>query len=223
MPRPIPGQIYIPAKHEIETHSGVYFNLLDPKPDDVNVLDVATALSRICRYTGHPSRFYSVAEHLVRASYVPLDGVYRGKTAHRIRLAILLHDAHEAYCGDVSSPLKRAMEAIIDRFPEWKGYLNPFALIENACERAVAAHFGQWHGFTNNLERRARGEVKRADMIMLKTEAQVILPSKGQGWGLDHIQTHRHRSMATEYGWPWRKARFEFLQRFNQLRGWIDE
>lgn len=221
MPRPTKGQVYVPARHEMETYSGVYFNLLNPDPKDVDIRDIATALSRICRYTGHPTKPYSVAEHLVRASYVPLEGQYSEVTAHRIRLAILLHDAHEAYTGDISSPMKMAMRALSDRDPRMRGKYAHFDDIERRCEDAVAVRLGQWFEFSSRMLVKARAEVHRADMIMLKTEAQVMMKSEGQGWSLDKWPTHRSGSMATTYGWPWRKARAKFLRRFKELKGMI--
>lgn len=83
------------------THSGGKFDLLDPRPEDVRALDVATALSRLCRYGGHTCRFYSVAEHCIRLSrYVQAIGL--DLTTQRVAL---LHDGEEAYARDIPTPL----------------------------------------------------------------------------------------------------------------------
>ena len=47
----------------MQTHSGLRFYPLDPRPEDIRIEDIAHALPMICRFNGHCSRFYSVAEH----------------------------------------------------------------------------------------------------------------------------------------------------------------
>jgi len=58
------------SEYWIQTHSGKRFDLLDPAPEMVDVGDIAHALGMICRFTGHCSRPYSVAEHCVWGSIV---------------------------------------------------------------------------------------------------------------------------------------------------------
>jgi len=103
----------------IQTASGRPFWPLDPRAEEIDIFDIAHSLSNLCRFNGHCSRFYSVAEHSVLVSLVvpPADA-----------LAGLLHDATEAYCADVPRPLK----------PFLKGYAD----IEAGIWRAVAARFG---------------------------------------------------------------------------------
>src|SRR4051812_23383484 len=83
----------------IETVSGkkIYFN--EPTEDMFDIKDIAHALSMNCRYTGHCSRFYSVAEHSVHVS-----NLLKGTS---LELAGLLHDASEAYITDIASPIKQ--------------------------------------------------------------------------------------------------------------------
>ena len=120
--------------------SGDYFDLLEPESclGPCLARDIAHALSNLCRFTGHTSRFYSVAEHSVFVSRIvpPEDA-----------LAGLLHDAAEAFIGDVSSPLKALL-------PEYR-------VIEKRIEAAVLGHFGiRWIPET----------VKIADRQMLRKE-----------------------------------------------------
>ena len=82
------------------TASGRRWNLLDPKPDDVHWPDIAHALARICRFNGHTPEFYSVAQHCCIVS----DHLSAG-----VRLHGLLHDAHEAFIGDIVSPVRNAL------------------------------------------------------------------------------------------------------------------
>lgn len=85
----------------MQTYSGIKFNLDKPDPKDVCIEDIAHALSRIGRYTGHANRFYSVAQHSVLvALQCPRDSAFEG----------LMHDAHEAYCDDFATPMKNVVE-----------------------------------------------------------------------------------------------------------------
>ena len=83
----------------LQTYSGRRFYPLDPREDEVWLPDIAHALANICRFNGHSTRFYSVAEHsLLVAKNVPMH----------LRAWALLHDAAEAYVCDVARPLKQA-------------------------------------------------------------------------------------------------------------------
>ena len=86
-----------------QTFSGTQFFLTDPHPDDVSIEDIAHALSLICRFGGHTRAFYSVAEHSVRC-YHYVASLY--PSCPILQLHTLLHDASEAYLGDVVRPLK---------------------------------------------------------------------------------------------------------------------
>lgn len=99
----------------IQTYTGRQFWPLDPRPDDVDILDIAHALAMKCRYTGHCRTFYSVAQHSVLVSYQTnsLEG--------------LLHDAAEAYTADIASPVKR--------------YMVAFKEIEERLEAVIAERF----------------------------------------------------------------------------------
>lgn len=91
---------------KIETYSGKIFDLLDPKPEMVCIEDIIHSLANICRYAGHVQEFYSVAEHSVRMAMSP---VFSGKP-----LARLMHDAAEAYIGDIASPWKQMLNVELD-------------------------------------------------------------------------------------------------------------
>jgi len=84
----------------IQTLSGKHFDYLNAQTDDVDIEDIATALSNICRFAGHLPEFYSVAQHSVLCSQiVPQEYAFEA----------LLHDAAEAYCQDIPAPLKRLL------------------------------------------------------------------------------------------------------------------
>lgn len=86
----------------IQTTTGRTVHLFDPKPEEISLKDIALALSRINRFTGHTRRRYSVAEHSI---YVAQLLKHWGEPAY-VQLQGLLHDAQEAYLGDISGPLK---------------------------------------------------------------------------------------------------------------------
>lgn len=84
----------------ILTAGGDYYDLLNTKNSVISIETIAHALSNLCRFTGHTSEFYSVAQHCYHASFlVPAE--YAMET--------LLHDASEALVGDVATPLKRQL------------------------------------------------------------------------------------------------------------------
>jgi len=94
----------------IRTYSGQYVNLLDPHADTINLYDIAHSLSNQCRFAGHTTHFYSVAEHCLNCAVM-------GEP--KIRLALLMHDAAEAYLLDIPRPLKALMpqyEDMEDKF-----------------------------------------------------------------------------------------------------------
>ena len=87
----------------ITTVSGIHFYPLDPNPDDIDINDIAHALSLICRANGHFKYFYSVAQHCIACAN---EAIARGYSLEVI-LGSLLHDASEAYLCDVTRPVKK--------------------------------------------------------------------------------------------------------------------
>jgi uncharacterized protein len=105
----------------IRTFTGRMFWPLNPRPEDLDIRDIAHALSLVCRFTGHTRSFYSVADHSLRVSYLAENQVrnnwrgilgfpdFNGLAFFReVALWGLLHDASEAYLCDVPSPIKHA-------------------------------------------------------------------------------------------------------------------
>lgn len=112
-----------------QLYSGIAFWPLDPRPEEVRIEDIAHALSLQCRYAGHCSRFYSVAEHSVLVSQV---------VPPHLALMGLMHDATEAYCIDVPRPLKP--------------YLRGYKEIEDGIWRAIADRFGMPHEMPREIK-----------------------------------------------------------------------
>lgn len=90
----------------IETVSGIKADIFNMTDSMFDIEDIATSLSNICRYNGHLPHFYSVAEHSVLVADWLNDSGHDRKTI----LTGLLHDASEAYVGDMVRPLKRHQE-----------------------------------------------------------------------------------------------------------------
>jgi hypothetical protein len=90
----------------ILTYTGISFWPIDPDPKDIDINDIAHALSMQCRFNGHIKKFYSVAEHCVRVSAI---------CPENLALYGLLHDASEAYLSDIPTPLKSEL-------PNYKQY-----------------------------------------------------------------------------------------------------
>lgn len=98
--------------------SGAKMNYLKPEESDVTLDDLASALSNICRFSGHLPKFYSVAQHLVNTSRI---------VDPRYAFDALMHDTAEAFTNDLPTPLKWA-------FPVFKE-------LETKIEQAMAARF----------------------------------------------------------------------------------
>ena len=89
----------------ITTYSKVHFYIMEPRPQDIRIRDIAHALSLICRANGHFPAFYSVAQHSLACYYEAKERNY----SDRVALACLLHDASEAYLSDLTRPVKKNM------------------------------------------------------------------------------------------------------------------
>lgn len=87
----------------ITTYGGSHFFPTAPSPEDIQITDIAHALSLLCRGNGHVKTFFSVGQHCIHCA---LEAKARGYSK-RVIFACLLHDASEAYLSDVPSPFKK--------------------------------------------------------------------------------------------------------------------
>ena len=164
----------------IATHIGGYVNLVYPEPDSIHIEDIAHALALINRYTGHSPFPYSVAQHSVLCSLVAPTG---------LEFQTLMHDAQEAYVGDMSSPLKQLL-------PEYQ-------VIEWKLEEVLRKKFG--------LPIKLDPRVKEVDTRMLVTEAKAM---GFKWWNEFDVEPY---VLAIE-PWTWRQAKAKFLDRFEKLK-----
>lgn len=94
----------------IITYTKRRFNPIQPSEENIVIEDVAHALSLLSRAGGHSEIFYSVAQHCINCAR---EAQARGYS-ERVQLACLLHDASEAYIGDITRPFKRHMQFYLE-------------------------------------------------------------------------------------------------------------
>lgn len=177
----------------IMTISRRRFHVLDPRPDEIEIGDIAHALALQTRFGGHVPQPYSVAQHSILVSEQAERRAPPGMGRMAARWG-LLHDAAEAYLVDVPRPVKRQL----------RGY----AEMETAAARAIARRFGLsddvcW----------VETIVKRADEELLATEGRDLFGGFHDTWNLGAAALPGLRVVP----WPWQEAKDRFLDRFAAL------
>lgn len=137
----------------ILTSTGKWFDVLNPDPLQIDLQDIAGALSKLCRFGGHCRQFYSVAEHSILVAELMRQSNVNDLTL--VRWA-LLHDASEAYVVDIPRPAKR--------------YLSEYIKIEDAIQRAIAERF--------NLPWPIPQEIHEVDNSILSLELRAYMPEQ---------------------------------------------
>ena len=177
-----------PGPH-IQTLSGRRVNPFDAAPEDIDPGDIALALSNLCRFGGHSRAFYSVAQHSVIVSDLLAE---QGAPREEV-LAALLHDASEAYLGDLPHPIKHRSE-LGARFRE----------AEQRLEAVIVRRFGLPE---------ASARIKPIDRALLATERRTFSRVAWEWPELDGVEP-----LEIEIE-PWEPARAarEFLDRYERL------
>ena len=140
---------------KVHTNAGI-LDVLNPDPKRIRIQDVAHALAFLCRFNGHVRFHYSVAQHSLLVATLVAE-----RHGPRFALTALMHDAPEAFLGDLISPLK--------------ALLPDFKRIEEGLARTMAGKFG--------LVFPEPPEVKAADLAILAAERdQVIAPTDRTAW-----------------------------------------
>ena len=138
----------------IQTYTGKKFFPLDPREEDVDIIDIAHALSNQCRYTGHTREFYSIAQHSVLVSYTcdSVDAFYG-----------LLHDSAEAYICDLARPVKHS---------------ESMRLYRDAEKKLLKVILGKY-GLNGD---KIPVSVKIADNMVLMAERRDLMPPPSEPW-----------------------------------------
>jgi 5'-deoxynucleotidase YfbR-like HD superfamily hydrolase len=184
-------------ERSILTYTGKLFDFWEPTPDMVCIEDIAHALALTNRYNGHTYQPYSVAEHCERMSYI--------STAHP--LVSLLHDAAEAYVGDIASPQKRRLWWDFDLTGA-----TSFREQENKIIRVIGEALS-----LRDLESNVKSKgVKEADLIMLATEARDLMPESSiYTWWTKEVEPLEEKI----YPLHWALVEDQFLTRYEELTG----
>jgi hypothetical protein len=172
---------------DILLQSGNYFDYTRPHECDLYIEDIAHALSHICRFGGHTREFYSVAQHSVLVSQIMPD-------VPQALMAGLLHDAAEAFVGDIPRPLKNL--------------LPDFKVIERRVEEAIFPIFGVPYPLPNF--------VKHGDLVLLATEQRDLMPEHDDEWALIKNITPLEQRIQPMTS---RQAFRAFLERYEELGG----
>lgn len=172
----------------ITVSGGIAF-IRSPELSSISIEDIGVALSRICRFGGHLRAdvpFYSVAQHSVIVSK---------NVCQPLCKQALLHDASEAYLGDVIRPLKREISGL-------------YSTIERDWEREIGQRFGLG-------DRLADGhpDIKAADIRALMTERRDLVNKSGPLHWPDRVAPFRERIVPLSPV----EAADEFLDRFYEL------
>ena len=174
----------------IQTVSGRRFNPLEPDPAEVDIGDIARALSNQCRFGGNARVFYSVGQHCCLVA----DLVAARGGDVQAQLGALLHDASEAYLVDLPHPLKHrsALGAL-------------YAEIEGPLQAAICERF--------DLPPSPPAMLKEVDRALLATERRAV---SSEAWPWPELDGFQPLDLEIE---PWlpQRAYEEFLARYEQL------
>lgn len=143
------------SRTTMETYTGNWVDFDHFEPRMVKLVDVSKALSQICRFGGHIPWFYSVASHALTVKKLVEHELGRPDLA----LAALHHDSHEAYIGDIPTPLKRAAG-------------EGFKRLAGSIDYAIKDAFGIDADFNDPV-------IQEADELALRAEAWVLKRSGG--------------------------------------------
>ena len=171
----------------MNTYNKKIFDPWHMTTNDVDIRDIAHALSLLCRGCGHVKFFYSVGLHCLNCANEAISRQYEPK----IQLACLLHDASEAYISDIIRPVKSK--------------LLEYQQLENKIINTIYEHFNLQLN-TEDLKK-----VKAIDDDMLKNEMPIIFST----CLLDNIPKLASNPIIEEL--PFKKVEQDYLNMFDKL------
>lgn len=177
--------------NSILTFTGRYVSLTDTVAHTIDISDIAHALSQLSRFGGHTRTFYSVAQHSVLVSHI---------VPPQYRLHALLHDAAEAYFGDMVQPLKY--------LPGCGAYRDHESLMQ--------ARIFDRFGLGMQQEDACRDSIRMADLVMLATERRDLMAPDSTPWPI--LKDIAPRPSVIRPLMPV-AAEAAFLRRFKELTG----
>lgn len=196
----------------IQTERGRAFDLVAPDCRLVDFAEMGDALARIARFSGHIGAGpYSVAQHSVLGA----DEILRETGDVAAAAAFLLHDGHEAYLGDKTSPVAEAeVETAAFLFPGGGALVKQVnQLMKQRIDIAIykAAGMGE-HGCPFEH----RPIVKLYDMRMLATERAQLMATPRRRWHAAVEQAAPIRLQGKLMPWTWTKSADEFRERLDR-------
>ncbi len=218
-------------KAEFKTVSDRFVSLLDLRPEDVEITDVAHHLSWTCRYNGAIEDWYNNGQHSVLASEIVEQLIDNEDVADAfpelrflVPFATLIHDGSEAYTGDVTRPMKNALRYAARIY----GIRSPIDVVEDIVQGVIEQAFYLPRGTlvaedaktTSTVQ--AHLLVKRADNLALTVEDAALRPAMKCGVpdevNLDFLNAAPQRVI-----WTRHEARAAFLERFELLNSAWEE
>jgi len=184
----------------METYSGRMVDLSKPDPNQISIEDIAWHLSRIPRFGGATNKenVYTVAQH----SVLVLNRVKQttGTEDNAVLLTALLHDAHEAYMGDIVSPMSNLLDLRM-----------PIMRLKSRLQKAV--YLGLLGKQFVPVENEA---LHQADMWAGQYEAYHLMHSKGKHYQPEILLEDEYilRNMLV---WPTEYANESFKNHFQEL------
>jgi len=184
------------VKPFLNTYSNRRVNPLDVQPKDISLFDIAHALSLCNRFAGHTRWPISVAQHSVWVSRLCDDGV-----DYEVPMAALLHDASEAYLGDVTKWLKNTPE------------MQPYRDAEDRAMQTILKVFECENGLTK--------AVNDADRLMVCWEAEIGISGFFEYElppGYERVSGSLRDRLKREWKFvDWKTAEDDFRYRFSDL------
>lgn len=176
-------------KPYIYTFSGKRVHAFEPKTSEVGIIDIAHALAYKCRFAGHTSAFWSVADHSYITSLI---------VPPALALEALLHDASEAYLVDLPRPIKQHLRS--------QG-ITVFDALENGIQNVIAKKYSfNWP---------VHDKVMEADNVMLKTEIRDFMKPGNYLVNLSKVEALHFTLVPCTSR---EKSKERFLRRFYEFR-----